>query len=185
MSTPFFEPPLSGSEVEHLLGALHRQRATFRYKCDGLTDEQLRYRLASSSLTLGGLLAHLALVEEYAVGVKIRGRELSPAWVERLGDHDGGEFLWANDQTSTTLYALYDDTVRRVRTDIGDVVKNQGLDAPSAVSWSDGTRASVRRILMDLLEEYGRHTGHADLIRESLDGRVGEDPDPDWPDPFA
>jgi hypothetical protein len=184
VSAPFFEPPLAASEVEHLLGALHRQRATFRYKCDGLTDDQLRHRLAPS-LTLGGLLAHLALVEEYAVEVKIRGRELSPAWVERLGGLDGGEFLWANDQTSTTLYALYDDTVRRVRTDFGDIVTNQGLDAPSAVSGSDGTRASVRRILVDLLEEYGRHTGHADLIRESLDGRVGEDPDPDWPDPFS
>ena len=49
---------------------------------------------------------------------------------------------------------------------------------PSPVE--DGTRASVRRILFDLLEEYGRHTGHADLLREAVDGRAGEDPPFDW-----
>ena len=54
-----------------------------------------------------------------------------------------------------------------------------GLDQKVQAS-SDGQHASLRRLLCDLIEEYGRHTGHSDLIRESVDGRVGEDPPADW-----
>jgi hypothetical protein len=58
-----------------------------------------------------------------------------------------------------------------------------GLDQLVALAAPDGQRASLRRLLFDLLEEYGRHTGHADLLREAVDGRVGEDPPPDWRPP--
>jgi len=55
-----------------------------------------------------------------------------------------------------------------------------GLDQPVWIANDDGEHASLRRLLCDLLEEYGRHTGHADLLREAIDGRVGEDPPPGW-----
>jgi Protein of unknown function (DUF664) len=55
-----------------------------------------------------------------------------------------------------------------------------GLDQPISLSWPDGRRPSLRRLLCDLIEEYGRHTGHADLLREAVDGLVGEDPPVDW-----
>lgn len=55
-----------------------------------------------------------------------------------------------------------------------------GLDQPVDLDWPDGQRPSLRRMLCDLIEEYGRHTGHADLLREAVDGRVGEDPPEDW-----
>ena len=59
-------------------------------------------------------------------------------------------------------------------------MEDRGLDGDSGVTLDDGTKASVRRILFDLLEEYGRHTGHLDLVREAVDGRNGEDPPSDW-----
>jgi hypothetical protein len=55
-----------------------------------------------------------------------------------------------------------------------------GLDQLVHVAWPDGRRASLRRLVCDLIEEYGRHTGHADLLREAVDGRVGEDPPAGW-----
>jgi hypothetical protein len=87
---PPWDPPIAGTEIAHLLGALDRQRATFRWKADGLEAAGLNARIGASALTIGGLLKHL------------------------------------------------------------------------------------------LLEEYGRHPGHADLLREAVDGRVGEDPPGDW-----
>ena len=54
------------------------------------------------------------------------------------------------------------------------------LDGEAHASWPDGRHASIRRVLFALLEEYGRHTGHADLLREAVDGRTGEDPPADW-----
>jgi hypothetical protein len=59
-------------------------------------------------------------------------------------------------------------------------IADQGLDQLVAVSDDEGNHPSLRRMICDLVEEYGRHTGHADLIREAVDGRVGEDPPADW-----
>ncbi len=70
--TPW-EPPLAGTELEHLLGALDRLRATFRWKADGLDAAGLHTRVGASSLDLGGLLKHLALVEELTTTWKLRG----------------------------------------------------------------------------------------------------------------
>ena len=59
------------------------------------------------------------------------------------------------------------------------LAKDGGLDQPVAASWN-GEHASLRRLVTDLIEEYGRHTGHADLLREAVDGVTGEDPPDDW-----
>ncbi len=69
---------------------------------------------------------------------------------------------------------------RRSRTRLDAALARGGLDQLVHVSDSDGTHASLRRLLCDLIEEYGSHTGHADLLREAVDGRVGEDPPPGW-----
>lgn len=68
-----WEPPLAGSEVEHLVGALDRLRTTFRWKADDLDAGGLQTRIGASSLTLGGLLKHLAWAEEYMFTTKLRG----------------------------------------------------------------------------------------------------------------
>ena len=78
------------------------------------------------------------------------------------------------------LYALYDAAVARARASLAAFLGDGGLDQPADVSDGEGNHANVRRLLLDMVEEYGRHTGQADLLREAVDGRVGEDPPPGW-----
>ena len=82
--TPW-EPPLAGTETEHLLGALDRQRATFRWKADGLDAAALASRIASSELTLGGLLKHLACVEDVTFTMKLHGERPVSRGIGRPG----------------------------------------------------------------------------------------------------
>ena len=178
--TPW-EPPLAGTEVGHLLGALDRLRVTFRWKADGLDAGALNVTIASPALTIGGLLKHLAAVEDFSMTRKLRGEDMGEPWAS-FG-YDGSndwEFSSADQDSPEELYALYDGAVERTRSRIMDALANGGLDQPAHAASDEGEHASLRRLLFDLVEEYGRHTGHADLIREAIDGRVGEDPPPRW-----
>src|SRR3954447_9548868 len=83
METPW-EPPLAGSETEHLIGALERLRTTFRWKAGDLDAAGLRARIGASSLTLGGLLKHLALVEDYTFTTKLRDGSPGEPWETQL-----------------------------------------------------------------------------------------------------
>ncbi len=178
--TPW-EPPTAGSEVEHLVGALDRLRATFRWKADGLDAAGLRVRFGASALTLGSLLKHLAFVEDYTFTVKLRGQPPGEPWSPSGWEDDPDwEFHSAADDRPAELYALWDGAVERSRQRLETALAAGGLDQRVEISGPDGERASLRRLLCDLIEEYGRHTGHADLLRESVDGRVGEDPPPGW-----
>jgi hypothetical protein len=180
-ANPPWEPPFAGTETEHVLGSLDRLRATFRWKADGLDDVEIHRAAAPSVLTVAGLLKHLAVQEDYAAFVKIAGRPMPAVWDDNDWDGDPDwEFTSAAGDSPAELYALYDEAVARARDTIRDALDDRGLDGDSAVSLPDGTTASVRRILFDLLEEYGRHTGHLDLVREAVDGRTGEDPPADW-----
>lgn len=177
---PPWEPPLDGTEAEHLLGSLGRMRATFRWKTDGLVEAGLRHRLDSSSLSLGGLLLHLAMAEEYTLTTKLRGEELVEPW-RSLG-HDGtDEWEFTTDAFSAAeTYAVFDEAVVRNTRRIADALDEGGLDLVAHVDDGNGNHPRLRRMLVDLVEEYARHTGHADLLREAVDGRVGEDPPADW-----
>ncbi len=179
MSEPPWEPPLAGSEVEHLLGALNRLRTTFRWKADGLDADGLGRRTGASTLSLGGLLKHLALVEDYTFLVKMRGADMGAPWSPEAAQEDWA-FDSAADDSPAELYSLYDGAVSRSRERLSAALADGGLDQPVHLQWPDGRHASLRRLLCDLIEEYGRHTGHADLLREAVDGRVGEDPPPQW-----
>ncbi len=178
---PPWEPPFAGTETEHVLGSLDRLRATFRWKAADLDADGLRHRLPSSSLTIGGLLKHLATQEDYASAVKIAGHRMPGVWDANGWDGDNDwEFTSGAEDPPAELYALYDEARDRSRTLIRAAIDDRGLGGDSAVTVQVGTRASIRRILFDLLEEYGRHTGHVDLLREAVDGRAGEDPPFDW-----
>ena len=177
---PPWEPPIDGTEAEHLLGALRRQRTTLRWKAGGLDEVGLRHRVASSRLSLGGLLLHLAMGEDYYLTTKLRGEELVEPW-RSLG-HDGtDEWEFTVDTLSAAeTYAVFDAAVVRNTRRIEDALAEGGLDLVAHADDGDGHHASLRRLLVDLLEEYARHTGHADLLREDVDGLVGEDPPDDW-----
>lgn len=172
-------PPVAGTEIEHLLGALDRMRATFRWKADGLDAAGLAHRFESSEMSIGGLLKHLARVEDGASSVRLDGSPRDPFWEGRVSDDDP-EFATADDDAPEALYRLYDDAVRTARARYRDAIAEGGLDVATAMVFPGGQSASLRRLLFDLLEEYGRHTGHADLLREAIDGRVGEDPPASW-----
>jgi hypothetical protein len=175
-----WEPPAAGTEAEQLAGALDRLRATFRWKADGLGADGLTARIGASALTLGGLLKHLAAVEDYTFGTKLSGEPVGSPW-DAAGD--GGnewEFASAADDTPAQLCAFWDGAVARSRARLAAALATGGPDQLVHASWPDGRHASLRRLLCDMIEEYGRHTGHADLLREAVDGRTGEDPPAGW-----
>jgi hypothetical protein len=86
------------------------------------------------------------------------------------------EWHSAADDSPEQLLTLWQDTVMRSRAIVTEALADGGLDQLSRRFWPDGRAPSLTRILIDLIEEYARHVGHADLIRESVDGLVGEDP---------
>ncbi|WP_082580519.1 DUF664 domain-containing protein [Phycicoccus sp. Root563] len=178
---PSWEPPFAGTELEHLTGALDRLRTTFRWKAGGLDREGLDTSVGASSLTLGGLLKHLAACEDHVFTTKLKGEPLGSPWTEMDQDDDEGwHFRSAAADTPEELYALWDRAVARSRATLAAAVAEGGLEQEAHVTAPDGRHASLRRLVFDLVEEYGRHTGHADLLREAVDGLVGEDPPGDW-----
>ncbi len=175
-----WEPPLAGTDQAQLLGALERLRTVFRWKADGLDAAGLAQRVGKSSLTLGGLLKHLALIEDYYVTEKLDGAPMAGPWPETDWDTDPTwEFTSAAGDSPQTLYGLWDDAVQRSRVRLAAALAAGGMDQPVAAN-VDGEHASLRRLLTDLVEEVGRHAGHADLLREAVDGRTGEDPPEGW-----
>lgn len=181
VTQPPWEPPLAGTETEHLLAALDRLRTTFRWKAGGLDAAGLQTRIPTSALTLAGLLKHLALLEDYYFTTKMRGDAPGEPWQSADWDADPDwEFSSSAENTPDELYALWDGAVQRSRSRLTDALEEGGLDQLVHTGWPDGRQVSLRRLLCDLIEEYGRHTGHADLLREAVDGLVGEDPPPDW-----
>lgn len=180
--SPPWEPPTSGTEVEHLLGALTRLRTTFRWKADGLDLDGLSRTIGASELTLGKLLKHLACVEDEKFGMALSGAAYGPPWAG-MPDFDGPpqEYAFSTDGlTPDALYRMWDDAVRRSDQRLQAALAKDGLGQRITMGADAGFVVSLRRSLFDLLEEYGRHTGHADLLRESVDGRVGEDPPEGW-----
>jgi hypothetical protein len=181
IDTPPWEPPLAGTEREQLFGALNRLRMTFRYKTDGLDTAGLQAHIGASPLTLGALLKHLAVCEDYASTVKLSGAPMPASWEQNgWGEDDDWEFTSAVDDSPADLYARYDAAVSRSVAAFEQAADDGGFDGLVHVAMPDGRHANLRRLICDMIEEYGRHTGQADLLREAVDGRVGEDPADGW-----
>jgi uncharacterized damage-inducible protein DinB len=169
------EPPLAADETATLLGYLDYQRATLAWKCAGLDAAGLRAKTAASSMTLGGLLKHLAYVEDDWFSRKLRGDEVQPPWnaVDWAADEDW-EWHSAADDTPEQLFELWQNSVSRSRSLVAEALAEGGLDQLARRPFADGRAPSLRWILCHLIEEYARHNGHADLLRESVDGQTGE-----------
>ena len=170
------DPPLTGGETETLLGFLDFQRATFAWKCDGLDEAGLRATVGASTMTLGGLLKHLAYVEDYWFAQWLHGRGPAAPWAAQDWENDpqaAWDWVWASaaDDSPEQLLALWRDAVDASRACVAEALADGGLDRMPAKAWSDGTTPSLRWIVVHMIEEYARHNGHADLLRESIDGR--------------
>jgi uncharacterized damage-inducible protein DinB len=171
------EPPLAGDELATLLGFLDFQRATLEWKTRGLTDEQLRVSLLPSSMTLGGMLKHLALVEDYWFTETVAARPSPEPWagVDWEADRDW-DWHSAAEDSGDDLRALWRVTVERSRAVVREQLDGgvpEGL-ARTHSAWGGRAQLSLRWVLTHMIEEYARHNGHADLLRESVDGETGE-----------
>jgi hypothetical protein len=177
LSTVITEPSMTAGEVEMMLFSLERARAQFAWKVGGLDADALRRPFPPSAMTLGGLVKHLALVEEMKMAEFVDGRHLEAPWRQENFQADP-DWDWhsAADDTPEELYALWQRAVARSRAGWADALARGGLDQPSLFVLPDGSSPNLRRVLVDLSDAYARHTGHADLFREAVDGLVGEDP---------
>jgi uncharacterized damage-inducible protein DinB len=169
------EPPVAADEAATLLGFLDYQRATLAWKCRGLDAAGLQATVGASSMTLGGMLKHMALVEDSWFSRSLHGRDRRPPWdtVDWKADPDW-EWHSAAEDTCEQLFALWEDAVARSRSLVTEALAEGGLERLARRTWPDGRAPSLRWILVHMIEEYARHNGHADLIRESVDGLVGE-----------
>jgi uncharacterized damage-inducible protein DinB len=167
------DPALAADEMTTLGQFLDYHRDTLLMKIEGLSQEQLGRQIPSSSLTLAGLVKHLALVEDSWFQEDMLGREMPEPWASApFADDPDWDFHSAPDDTPDELVALYRAACERSR----EAVREVGdLDALSAVkSRKEGTPFSLRWIVLHMIEETARHNGHADLLRESIDGVTGE-----------
>ena len=169
------EPPPAGDEAATLLGFLEYQRATFAWKCSGLDAAGLAVTVGVSSMTLGGMLKHLALVEDAWFSEWLAGQPAGPPWdiVDWDADPDW-EWRTAAGDSPEQLRELWHDAVARSRSRTAEALAAGGPAQLAVQHWPDGRSPSLRWILCHMIEEYARHNGHADLIRESVDGATGE-----------
>jgi uncharacterized damage-inducible protein DinB len=174
-ATPQAKAPDVRSEAESLLAVLERNRRTLAWKTSDLDEQGLSATAAASAMTLGGLVKHVALVEADWLAVKLAGQGYGPPWdaVDFDADPDWEWRTGARDAPED-VYILWRDAVGRSRELVADVITERGLDGPASFTWPDGRTPTVREMLLDMIEEYARHTGHADILREAVDGRVGE-----------
>ncbi|WP_328525482.1 DinB family protein [Kribbella sp. NBC_00359] len=163
---------LSGSWVEVISSNLEYHRATFLWKCEGLSEAQLRQRpLVSSELTLLGLMRHVQGVERY--WFKRRLADTTPRFFpyRSAATRDGGEWFDEADPTpAKDVYADYLAACDESREVFAKVTEDVVRIVPNP-EFGD---TDVRFILEHVIEEYARHVGHADLLREAIDGATGE-----------
>ncbi len=166
------DPPVQGDERTLLLAFLDYHRATLRTKAGGLDASQLAATLPPSDMTLGGMVKHLALVEHNWLREVFLGEPMVEPWASVDWDADR-DWDWhsARDDDPEEIWRLYEAMVA----DADGIIAGAALDDLSAESSRSQQRPfSLRWILLHLIEEYARHNGHADLMRESVDGQTGE-----------
>jgi uncharacterized damage-inducible protein DinB len=166
------DPPETGPELAQLTAYLDVQREAILRKCEGLTREQLAQPHPPSTLTLAGLVNHLAMVEDSWFPVRFSGQPEDERWagIDWEADPDY-EFRTAADLEPEALRQRYTDACARSR---AVVAAAQSLDQLSVQPRYNGRHFDLRWVLLHMIEETARHAGHADLLREAIDGATGE-----------
>ncbi|HEX6230521.1 MAG TPA: DinB family protein [Actinomycetota bacterium] len=160
------EPPTAGAEKEMLTAFLDHERGVLRRKVSGLSEQDLRRRSTVSSITLLGLLKHEAYVERWWFRRLFAGEDVDFPWTDEDPDAD---FRPEPEERPERILALYDAEVARAR----EIVDGAALDDVTAVHPRRGP-VTMRWILLHMIEEVSRHLGHADVIREAIDGATGD-----------
>lgn len=165
------EPPTAVEEKTTLEAFLDYQRATLLMKVEGLKQEQLNRPLPTSELTLAGLLKHVALVEDDWIQVRFLGLPDVEPWASAPWEQDQDwDFHSAVRDTPDALRTLYQRACTRSR----NAIATTDLSALSVGRNQAGQQWSLRWVLTHLIEETARHNGHADLLREAIDGSTGQ-----------
>ena len=161
------DPPPAATERELTLAFLNRQRDTLICKMDGLDDEQLRRRHESSGLTLLGLVKHLTDVERSWFRERFGGEDLASLW-----DDADPQRYWRIERDDDTVALIADYREECATAD--RIVGSHSLDDVAAMSPPNRPGFTLRWIVLHMIEETARHVGHADLLREAIDGVTGE-----------
>ncbi|MFI5837640.1 DinB family protein [Micromonospora sp. NPDC051300] len=167
METERIGPPLLAGERETLRAFLDFHRATLALKCEGLTDEQLRRRSSPpSTLSLLGLVRHMAEVERTWFRRVVAAEDVPLVW------SDNGDFQVAYDAAEADVAEAFEAWRREVEHARRIEREAESLDVTGhQARW--GEDVSLRLVMVHMLHEYARHNGHADLLREAVDGTVG------------
>ena len=156
-------------ERADLIESLRRHRAFLRYTVQGLTDEQARRRPTVSELDLGGLLKHVAATEagwaRFAeAGADAMHRNWGPTCRAGTG-------TWPPGETLPGVLADYDEVAARTDELVGTLDLDADHALPEAPWFEPGPRWSARRVFLHVIAETAQHAGHADILRESIDGQ--------------
>ncbi|MDJ0463695.1 DinB family protein [Streptomyces sp. H27-C3] len=167
MTTERPAPPLTGGEREMLRAFLDYHRATLAMKCDGLGDEDLRLRsMPPSTLSLLGLVRHMAEVERVWFRLVIDKQDVGRVW------SDDGDFQAAYDASASTRAEAFDAWQAEVAHARRIEEQAPSLDV-TGFHAKMGGEVSLRLVMLHMIHEYARHNGHADFLREGIDGTVG------------
>ena len=167
---------MAGDEAATLLGFLEFHRATLAWKCSGLDAAGLGATVGASTMTLGGMLKHLANVELGWFSWRLFARDWAPPPWDGVDWEADPDWDWhsAAEDSPEQLRAIWESAAAESRILVAEALADGGLDRLADRPWPDGRAMSLRWILLHMIEEYARHNGHADLIRESIDGSTGE-----------
>lgn len=174
MQTQLVDPPLAGSEIELMLGFLRYQQQVFLRKLeresgDLLADQELSKSLAPTTMTLKGMAAHLWFVEDYWRDWIAQGLDLPTPWDAADWETDP-DFDWHIDLPSKELINALCASIAKTHS----LLESADWDELSKRADKRGQHFSLRWIAFHLVEEWARHLGHADLLRENIDGTVGD-----------
>ncbi len=168
MTVERIDPPLVAQEREMLDAWLDYHRATLAVKCEGLTDDQLRARaVPPSSLSLLGLVRHMGEVERSWFRRVLGGEQAPPRYYS--DENPDGDFDDVAGAGVAEAFGYWRDECAHARE---RVAAAPSLDVTG--TGRRGERYSLRWIMVHMIEEYARHNGHADLLRERIDGTVGD-----------
>jgi hypothetical protein len=161
-------PPPVPDERTALLAYLAQQRDNLRVTAHGLTDEQAGAAPSVSPLSVGGIIKHVAHTERHWVHIIRQSSEAAIDYAET--------FRFGPDDTLASVLAFYGDVARETEAVIAGIADlGDPVPVPKGVPWfpDDVDAWSVRWVLLHVIEETARHTGHADIVRESVDGATG------------
>ena len=165
------DPAPAADERSMLLEYLEFQRSVLLRKGDGLSPEQLATRLGPSTLTIGRLIRHMTFVEDHWFQKALVGQPPREPWASAPWDDDPDwEMTTAAGMGFTTLA---DDLVAACDRSRATLADHHDLDLVAVGAHPDRP-VTLRWILIHMIEEYARHCGHADLLREAVDGRTGD-----------